>query len=263
MEEINWDDPIIQEPSRFRVKTEHFSAHDFALFVDCMETIARLKREKLEHQKLEQRKEMKKIKNLNQRLEALMHLNSLAEAGKAQEVKEVDEEDEEDDGITMLTENFEYPTYEYDETYFSAPSSYASSSSPCQLDRHKKLLLGPNTTPAASHTSEESGFYPLQKISLERAKRASSQKFSLLNMLKKKKCSKKSSTLEFISIHYLDEDEIWPAYEQQQQQVKQAAMEYQDKRKSRLCLCTWRTKFRAKQSFDLNTNSYCKKKKFP
>ncbi|XP_065355827.1 uncharacterized protein LOC135950224 [Calliphora vicina] len=224
----------IQEASKFKINTQYFSAHDLALFVESLETITRLTREK------EERKEQKKLLKLNKKFSTLPRISSMSTLDSSSTNSDADEADEE----MLLLENKKVPKSpdsqrsEYDETYFSAPSSTQSSprNSVIYQQQLSKNISHSTLSIITTSDSEESGVFPIgcshhdmyeQQTNTIRPRskvitktRSLSTRSRLIGLVMKKDLGKVPS-VELISCRALDEYETLEMYEQEQQQMLQ------------------------------------------
>lgn len=225
----------IMEASRFRINTQYFSPHDLSLFVESLETITRLKREKFERKEQNRLDKLqgKKRKFLNMpRIGSISTLNFNASLMEEQEDEEREEQQQK--VMNLQPKSPVSDRSDYDETYFSAPSSSHSSPRSCAnhpMKMNKKF--SPSTlSMLTTSDSEESGIFPnnlnespcsspiTHSSKLITKTRSLSARARLLRLIRRKETNS-LPPVTLISHRPLDEYETLERYEQEQQQRKQ------------------------------------------
>ncbi|XP_037820062.1 uncharacterized protein LOC119609380 [Lucilia sericata] len=249
------------EASKFKINTQYFSPHDLSLFVESLETITRLAREKEERK---EQKKLQKLNNLSKKFCTLPRISSISTLDSSSTGASGDEEE------ILLLENKKVPKSpdsqrsEYDETYFSAPSSTQSSPRNSVIFQQQLSKNSSHSTLSIITTSdsEESGVFPIgtsyqdlyepQNTTIRpRSKvitksRSISTRSRLIGLVMKKDSAKVPS-VELISHRPLDEYETLEMYEQEQQQMLQAELVQESEKLARFS--TLHMKKKSRQGF--------------
>lgn len=227
----------LREPSKFKINTQFFSPHDLNLFLESLDTISRLTKEK--HEKQEQQK-VATLKSISRKYNTLSRIGSESSLNSSRTIPSSEEGDDE---LMMLLEVKKVPktpdsqrSEAEDGAYFSAPSS--NQSSPRNSVMYSKETSR-CSSPFFTSDSDESGVFPIGEsnsnicASLEntpmrpRSKvitktRSISKRSRLIGLVRKKE-AKKTPTVQLLSHRALGEYETLNIYEEERNKTQKYA----------------------------------------